>query len=236
MTVFFRLLLAIPHLIVVALWGLRGARRVGHPLARAPLRGQGAALAAGVRRLVPALLRARQRLPLPGRRPVSAVRRRRGLSGRSRDRAVRAPVAAAASRRGSCSRSRCSCSLRPSVAESWFVNTSWATSQDTGAGWSTGWSVGGLAATAAFLAWFASLARGRTPRGLRDLVVYAIGYTAQVVGYLLLVTDRYPTSRPGADRARHRPAPASGAARAHRPPRAVAAHRLLPAPARRSRT
>ena len=37
---------------------------------------------------------------------------------------------------------------------------------------------------------------GRTPRGLRDLVVYAIGYTAQVVGYVLLVTDRYPTSDP----------------------------------------
>ena len=79
---------------------------------------------------------------------------------------------------------------------SWFVNTSFATSRDTGAGWSTGWSVGGLAATAALLAWFASLARGRTPRGLRDLIVYAIGYTAQVVGYLLLVTDRYPTSDP----------------------------------------
>src|SRR4029079_3563606 len=79
---------------------------------------------------------------------------------------------------------------------SWFVNTSWATSQDTGAGWSTGWSVGGLAATAALLACFASLARGRTPRGLRDLIAYAIGYTAQVVGYLLLVTDRYPTSDP----------------------------------------
>jgi hypothetical protein len=79
---------------------------------------------------------------------------------------------------------------------SWFVSTSWATSQDTGAGWSTGWSIGGLAATAALLAWFASLVRGRTPRGLRDLIVYAIGYTAQVVGYLLLVTDRYPTSDP----------------------------------------
>ena len=79
---------------------------------------------------------------------------------------------------------------------SWFMNTSWATSENTGAGWSTGWSIGGLAATAALLAWFASVARGRTPRGLRDLVVYAIGYTAQIIGYLLLVTDRYPTSDP----------------------------------------
>ncbi len=55
---------------------------------------------------------------------------------------------------------------------------------------------GGLAATAAFLAWFASLARGRTPRGLRDLAAYGIAYAAQVAGYLLLVTDRYPTSDP----------------------------------------
>jgi hypothetical protein len=83
---------------------------------------------------------------------------------------------------------------------SWFMNTSWVASEDRGVGWSadwsTGWSIGGLAATAAFLAWFAASARGRTPRGLRDLVVYAIGYTAQVTGYLLLVTDRYPTSDP----------------------------------------
>ncbi len=34
------------------------------------------------------------------------------------------------------------------------------------------------------------------PRGLRDLISYAIGYTAQASGYLLLVTDRYPTSDP----------------------------------------
>jgi hypothetical protein len=66
----------------------------------------------------------------------------------------------------------------------------------SGAGWSAGWSGTGLAAAAAFLAWFASLARGRTPRGLRDLVAYCVAYTAQALGYLLLVTDRYPTTDP----------------------------------------
>jgi hypothetical protein len=55
---------------------------------------------------------------------------------------------------------------------------------------------GGVAVTTAFLAWFAILARGRMPRGLRDLSVWAIGYSAQVNGYLLILTDRYPDSDP----------------------------------------
>lgn len=57
-------------------------------------------------------------------------------------------------------------------------------------------STGGVAAVAAFLAWFAILARGREPRGLRDLTAFALGYAAQAGGYLLLLTPRYPTSDP----------------------------------------
>ena len=34
------------------------------------------------------------------------------------------------------------------------------------------------------------------PQGFRDLLAYAIGYSAQVNGYLLLLTDRYPNSDP----------------------------------------
>lgn len=75
-------------------------------------------------------------------------------------------------------------------------DVSWVTSEDPGADWSSGWSLAGIVTTAAILAWFATIARGRMPRGLRDLVAYGIGYTAQAVGYLLLVTDRYPTSDP----------------------------------------
>jgi hypothetical protein len=77
----------------------------------------------------------------------------------------------------------------------WLGDVSFAASGSS-AGWSTGWSAGGLAGTAALLAWFASLVRGRTPQGLRDLAAYGIGYVAQAGGYLLLVTDRYPTSDP----------------------------------------
>jgi hypothetical protein len=54
----------------------------------------------------------------------------------------------------------------------------------------------GIAGTAAFLVWFAALVRGRAPRGLRDLTAYAVGYGAQAGGYLLLLTDRYPSSDP----------------------------------------
>ena len=45
----------------------------------------------------------------------------------------------------------------------------------------------------AFLGWIFALASGRYPRGMRDLTAYWLRYQAQTWGYLLLVTDRYPT-------------------------------------------
>jgi hypothetical protein len=56
----------------------------------------------------------------------------------------------------------------------------------------------GLGLIVAFLSWFAALALGRTPQGLRDAQVYCLGYAAQVYGYFFLLTDRYPTSHPHA--------------------------------------
>jgi uncharacterized protein DUF4389 len=58
----------------------------------------------------------------------------------------------------------------------------------------------GIIAAAAFLGWFASLVRARMPQGLRDLIVYGLGYSVQVAAYFLLVTDRYPDSDPLAPR------------------------------------
>jgi Domain of unknown function (DUF4389) len=49
-----------------------------------------------------------------------------------------------------------------------------------------------VAVTVAILAWFAILVRGRMPRGFRDLQTYILRYGAQTSGYLLLLTDRYP--------------------------------------------
>ncbi len=69
--------------------------------------------------------------------------------------------------------------------------------QSSGSDWRvTSGSAAGVALTCAFLGWFAGVARGRMPRGLRDLVSYCLGYGAQTLGYLLLLTDRYPSSDP----------------------------------------
>jgi hypothetical protein len=56
----------------------------------------------------------------------------------------------------------------------------------------------GLSFVIAFLAWFAALALARAPQGLRDAQVYCLGYATQVFGYFFLLTDRYPTSDPNA--------------------------------------
>jgi hypothetical protein len=61
----------------------------------------------------------------------------------------------------------------------------------------TGFNGGGaLLLVCGVLGWFASLVRGRMPKGLRDAGAYSIGYEAQTTAYLLLVTDRYPNTDP----------------------------------------
>ena len=55
---------------------------------------------------------------------------------------------------------------------------------------------GGLLFVCGVLGWFASLVQGRMPKGLRDAGAYAIGYSAQASAYVLLVTDRYPNADP----------------------------------------
>jgi len=56
----------------------------------------------------------------------------------------------------------------------------------------------GVGVVAAFLLWWVALVRGRVPRGMRDLVAYAVGYGAQVFAYSFLLTDRYPYAGPNA--------------------------------------
>jgi uncharacterized protein DUF4389 len=55
---------------------------------------------------------------------------------------------------------------------------------------------GALAFVTGFLGWFASLFRGEMPKGLRDAGAYSVGYRAQVLAYLTLVTDHYPNADP----------------------------------------
>lgn len=75
---------------------------------------------------------------------------------------------------------------------------SWSAGSSGGGEYATYYalSTGGVAAVAALLAWFAILARGSEPRGLRDLTAFALDYAAQAGGYLLLLTPVYPTSDP----------------------------------------
>ncbi len=194
-TVFFRLLLAVPHLIVVGLWGVAaGAVSIVLWLAllvdgKAPRTLQSfvvSYLRYSVQVSAYVYLAAGPYPPFGGGDgyPVDlevdpSARQSRGRVAARLVLAIPALLLTSALGGGS-----------------WFSNLSWAFSRSSDSGWSAGWSVGGVAATAGVLAWFASLARGRTPRGLRDLITYAIGYMAQASGYLLLVTDRYPTSDP----------------------------------------
>ncbi len=67
---------------------------------------------------------------------------------------------------------------------------------------------GGIAITLFVLGWFAILARGRSPQGFRDLVVYILRYAAQTYAYLLVLTDRYPDADPALPEA-FEPLPAS---------------------------
>jgi hypothetical protein len=45
----------------------------------------------------------------------------------------------------------------------------------------------------AFLGWFVCLAIGRMPRGMRDLSAYCLRYSMQTYGYMFLLTSRYPS-------------------------------------------
>jgi hypothetical protein len=45
----------------------------------------------------------------------------------------------------------------------------------------------------ALVAWFVAMALARVPDGMRDLAAYCLRYQQQTVGYLLLLTDRYPS-------------------------------------------
>lgn len=194
-TVFFRLLLAIPHLVVVGLWGIAaGAVSIVLWLAlvvegkapRSLQSFQASYLRYSVQVSAYVHLAAAPYPPFGGGDgypvDVEIDASPRQPRGRVAVRLVLAlPALLLASALG---------------GGAWFGNLSWAASRSSDSGWSAGWSVGGIATTAAFLAWFASLAHGRIPRGLRDLITYGIGYMAQTLGFLLLVTDRYPTSDP----------------------------------------
>lgn len=48
-------------------------------------------------------------------------------------------------------------------------------------------------AVIAFIGWFIAIVIGRMPKGMRDLSAYCLQYEAQTYAYLMILTDRYPS-------------------------------------------
>ena len=55
------------------------------------------------------------------------------------------------------------------------------------------WVLQYVAEVVAFLAWFYALFTGRLHVGLRDVLAYYLRYNAQTIGYVGLLTQRYPS-------------------------------------------
>jgi len=191
-TVFFRLLLAIPHLIWLFLWTLLALVLAVVTWAATLVRGRPPA---GLHRFMCSYVRYQVHLgsylalaanPYPpfngeeGTYPID----------------VRLPEPAAQARWKTLVRIFLAV---PALLLSSAFGGSGGLRYTTGSRRSTGFSGGGaLVGACAVLGWFSSLVRGRMPKGLRDAGAYGIGYTAQMLAYLLFVTDRYPNADPTA--------------------------------------
>jgi hypothetical protein len=77
-----------------------------------------------------------------------------------------------------------------------WSGTRWTSGDSSQQGGSWIFSSGSVLLGVSVLAWFACLARGRMPRGMRDLMAFGLRYAAQAWGYLFLLTDRYPDADP----------------------------------------
>jgi hypothetical protein len=60
-------------------------------------------------------------------------------------------------------------------------------------------ALGGAVLAAALLGWFVGLFLGRMPEGLRNLGAYGLRYGGQTYAYLYFLTSRYPDSGPRPD-------------------------------------
>jgi Domain of unknown function (DUF4389) len=169
LTVFFRLPLAVPHLVWLALWSVL-------------------ALLAAIANWVATLVRGRS--PAPLHRFLSAYLRYQahvyaflllignrfpGFAGAAGSYDAEAPIA------------------QPRAQNRWSVAFRLLLVLPA---WLLASAFGSLAWACAFLAWFAALATGRMPRGLLNASAQALRYTLQVSGYQLVLTDAYPYSGP----------------------------------------
>ena len=195
LTVFFRLLLALPHLIWLCALVVHGALpdRADcvdpHARARHAARGRcGTSSAALVRyttHVYAYVFLAGN--PFPGLR-----RQGRQLSDRPRDRPARAPEPVEDRLPDGAGAARALSRHHPARLSGAPVRLR----RGDGRGLRVLRRLGRLGSRSAFLAWFACLVLGRMPTGFRDLLAYALRYGAQTWGYLLFLTDRYPDADP----------------------------------------
>jgi hypothetical protein len=59
--------------------------------------------------------------------------------------------------------------------------------------WILNWVFGQVLQIVAFLAWFVVIIVGRMPHGMQGLGLYCLRYKAQTNAYVSIVTDRYPS-------------------------------------------
>jgi uncharacterized protein DUF4389 len=59
--------------------------------------------------------------------------------------------------------------------------------------WVLNWVFGQVLQIVAFLAWFVAIAIGRMPRGMQNLGLFCLRYQTQTYAYTAIVTDRYPS-------------------------------------------
>lgn len=164
LTVFFRLLLAIPHMIWISLWGIAAAFAVlaawivGVVTGRVP---------AGLHGFLAAFVRYYTHFtaytwiaadPFPGFT---------GQPGYPVDVEIDGPVA----------QSRLTVFFRLLLA----IPVLFVTNILQNVGW-----------LLAVVAWFVALFTGKLPKGLQDVLVYCVRFQAQTYGYTFLLTQRYP--------------------------------------------
>ncbi len=99
---------------------------------------------------------------------------------------------------------------------------------------SAGFQSSGVSSVTSFLGWCVCVVKGQMPKGFRDTGGFVVGYWAQILAYLLLVTDRYPNADPTAMLSLGRAASGSLGPRRRRLRGSadVARDRVLPAAAR----
>jgi Domain of unknown function (DUF4389) len=187
-TVFFRLLLAIPHIVWLALWSIAVIPVV---IIQWFITLFGGTPAASLQRFLSAYIRYSLHL---NAYLLLAANPYPGFMGRPGTYPIDVELPEPARQNRWKTGFRALLAL-PAAIVAGALGTGFSLSVSSSSG-TYGASIGGLAGTAALLGWWASVFTARMPKGLRNLSVYSLAYSAQVQAYLLLLTDVYPNSDP----------------------------------------